>query len=126
MRTATVFERVTRTFGSSILDSYVPNVSDTDRLKTQRNVASKVLTMLCSSSSLIFCFSACFVSAVPVAQQGAISADYDAIVVGGGPAGLAALSSLARVRRRALLIDSAEYRNGPTRHMHDVAGFDGS
>ncbi|KAF4973155.1 hypothetical protein FSARC_499 [Fusarium sarcochroum] len=51
--------------------------------------------------------------------------NYDAIVIGGGPAGLSALSALARVRRNALLIDSGEYRNGPTRHMHDVLGFDG-
>lgn len=51
--------------------------------------------------------------------------DYDAIIVGGGPAGLAALSGLARVRRNVLLIDSGEYRNAPTRHMHDVLGFDG-
>lgn len=51
--------------------------------------------------------------------------DYEAIVVGGGPAGLSALSGLARVRRNVLLIDSGEYRNQPTRHMHDVIGFDG-
>lgn len=51
--------------------------------------------------------------------------DYDAIVVGGGPAGLSALSGLARVRRNVLLIDSGEYRNGPTTHMHDVIGWDG-
>ncbi|KAI0156772.1 putative thioredoxin reductase [Xylariaceae sp. FL1272] len=50
---------------------------------------------------------------------------YDAIVVGGGPSGLSALSGLARVRRNVLLIDSGEYRNGPTRHMHDVIGSDG-
>lgn len=50
---------------------------------------------------------------------------YDAIIVGGGPAGLSALSGLARVRRRVLLIDSGEYRNQPTRHMHDVLGYDG-
>lgn len=53
------------------------------------------------------------------------SETYDAIIVGGGPSGLAALSGLARVRRNVLLIDSGEYRNGPTRHMHDVLGFDG-
>lgn len=51
--------------------------------------------------------------------------EFDAIIVGGGPAGLSALSGLARVRRNVLLIDSGEYRNAPTRHMHDVLGFDG-
>ncbi|KAI1081357.1 FAD/NAD(P)-binding domain-containing protein [Whalleya microplaca] len=50
---------------------------------------------------------------------------YDAIIVGGGPSGLSALMGLGRVRRNVLLIDSGEYRNGPTRHMHDVLGFDG-
>ena len=50
---------------------------------------------------------------------------YAAIIVGGGPAGLAAGSGLARVRRNVLLIDSGEYRNNPTRHMHDVLGYDG-
>jgi len=53
------------------------------------------------------------------------STDFDAVIVGGGPAGLAALSGLARVRRNVLLIDSGVYRNAPTRHMHDVLGFDG-
>ena len=52
-------------------------------------------------------------------------AQYDAIIVGGGPARLAALSGLARVRRNVLLIDSGVYRNAPTRHMHDVLGYDG-
>ncbi|EJP63483.1 sulphydryl oxidase [Beauveria bassiana ARSEF 2860] len=51
--------------------------------------------------------------------------DYDAIIVGGGPSGLAALSGLARVRRNVLLVDSGEYRNAATRHMHDVPGNDG-
>ncbi|KAH8882424.1 sulphydryl oxidase [Thozetella sp. PMI_491] len=50
---------------------------------------------------------------------------YDAIIIGGGPAGLSALSGLARVRRNVLLIDSGVYRNDPTRRMHDVLGFDG-
>ncbi|ESU13828.1 hypothetical protein FGSG_07556 [Fusarium graminearum PH-1] len=50
--------------------------------------------------------------------------DYDAVVIGGGPAGLSALSGLARVRRNVLLLDNGLYRNGPTRHMHDVIGFD--
>lgn len=55
----------------------------------------------------------------------AVQAQWDTVVVGGGPAGLAAASGLARVRRHVLLIDSGEYRNNPTRRIHDVLGFDG-
>lgn len=51
--------------------------------------------------------------------------DYDVIIVGGGPAGLSALSSLSRVRRTALMIDSGKYRNLLTRRVHDVIGNDG-
>ncbi|KAI8948450.1 sulphydryl oxidase [Xylaria longipes] len=72
------------------------------------------------------------ISALPTApvslEKNAVtysSTIYDAIVVGGGPAGLSAVSGLARVRRNVLLIDSGEYRNDPTRHMHDVIGTDG-
>ena len=62
------------------------------------------------------------VGATPIKRDNPI---YDAVIIGGGPSGLSALSGLARVRRNVLLIDSGEYRNGPTRHMHDVIGFDG-
>jgi hypothetical protein len=51
--------------------------------------------------------------------------DYDVAIVGGGPAGLAASMSLARVARTSILYDSQEYRNGQTRYMHDVLGQDG-
>lgn len=51
--------------------------------------------------------------------------DHDIVIVGGGPAGLSTLSALGRVRRNAVMYDSGEYRNGPTRHMHDVIGNDG-
>lgn len=51
--------------------------------------------------------------------------DYDVVIVGGGPAGLAASMSLARVARTTLLYDSQEYRNEQTRYMHDVLGQDG-
>ncbi|GAO17350.1 uncharacterized protein UV8b_00220 [Ustilaginoidea virens] len=63
--------------------------------------------------------------AAPAPAQNTPQTDYDAIIVGGGPAGLSALSGLARVRRKVLLIDSGVYRNAETRYMHDVLGFDG-
>ncbi|KDB21033.1 hypothetical protein H109_07017 [Trichophyton interdigitale MR816] len=51
---------------------------------------------------------------------------YDVIVVGGGPSGLSALSSLGRVRRHVLLFDEGIYRNGLTRHIHDMITNDGT
>ncbi|KAL2811307.1 hypothetical protein BJX63DRAFT_276738 [Aspergillus granulosus] len=62
---------------------------------------------------------------------GALSAtipetDFDVIVVGGGPAGLSAISAFSRVRRTCALFDSHQYRNDPTREMHDVIGNDGT
>jgi hypothetical protein len=64
-------------------------------------------------------------AAIPKTIDGVIQTDYDAIIVGGGPSGLSALSGLARVRRKVLLIDSGKYRNEQTRHLHDLIGFDG-
>ncbi len=43
---------------------------------------------------------------------------YDAIVVGGGPAGLTAATWLARYRRRVLVLDSGDYRNQQVERTH--------
>jgi len=51
---------------------------------------------------------------------------YDAVVVGGGPAGLQACLTLARVHRRVLMVDSGSYRNDPAGHMHNVVAHDGT
>jgi thioredoxin reductase len=49
---------------------------------------------------------------------------WDVIVVGGGSAGLSAALMLGRARRRVLVIDSGEPRNGMAEHMHGVLGHD--
>ncbi|WP_243060494.1 NAD(P)/FAD-dependent oxidoreductase [Nocardioides sp. SR21] len=51
---------------------------------------------------------------------------YDVVVIGGGPAGLQATLTLARVHRRVLMLDSGHYRNDPARHMHNVVTHDGT
>lgn len=51
--------------------------------------------------------------------------DFDAIVVGGSFAGLAAAMQLARARRRVALIDAAEPRNRFSHASHGFLGQDG-
>jgi len=50
---------------------------------------------------------------------------YDAVVVGGGPAGLQAALTLGRMHRDVLVLDSGEYRNEPAGHMHNFVTHDG-
>ena len=50
---------------------------------------------------------------------------YDALVIGGGPAGLQAALTLGRMHRSTLLLDSGSYRNAPVDHMHNVVTNDG-
>jgi thioredoxin reductase len=54
-----------------------------------------------------------------------VSADYDVVVVGGGPAGLAASLCLGRARRRVLVVDAGAPRNDPAEHMHNYLGREG-
>lgn len=86
-----------------------------------------ILTMRSFRSAAISLLSLVIASqASPLPEASGIAVtDYDVVIVGGGPAGLSALSGLSRVRRTSILIDSGEYRNGLTRHMHDVIGNDG-
>ena len=51
--------------------------------------------------------------------------EYDVAVVGGGPAGLSAALSLVRARRRVIVFDAGDPRNGVAAHMHGVLGHDG-
>jgi thioredoxin reductase len=50
---------------------------------------------------------------------------WDAVIVGGGPAGLSAALLLGRARRRVLLCDSGAYRNAPSHAMHGFLSRDG-
>lgn len=50
---------------------------------------------------------------------------YDAVIVGGGPAGLSAALMLGRCRRRVLICDSGKYRNYATHAVHGFLSRDG-
>lgn len=67
-----------------------------------------------------------FLSLLNIGLTGKVpDVEYDVIVIGGGPGGLSATSALSRVARKVIMFDDERYRNGPTRHMHDVIGNDG-
>ncbi len=50
--------------------------------------------------------------------------EVDAVVVGGGPSGLAAASWLARYRRSVVVLDSRDYRNKQVEQSHGYLGRD--
>ena len=51
---------------------------------------------------------------------------FDALIVGGGPAGLAAALALGRARRRVLLADAGPRRNAAATHVHNFLTRDGT
>ncbi|KAI0456047.1 hypothetical protein F5B21DRAFT_169597 [Xylaria acuta] len=48
----------------------------------------------------------------------------DVLIIGGGPAGLAVATGLARQLYSAVVFDSGVYRNALTKHMHNVPTWD--
>lgn len=50
--------------------------------------------------------------------------EWDAVVIGGGPAGLSAALWLGRYRQRTLVLDSGEYRNLQVEAAHGYLGWD--
>lgn len=55
-----------------------------------------------------------------------MSEQWDAIVIGAGPAGLSAALMLGRARRRTLVIDAGSPRNRFAAHLHGVLGNEGT
>jgi thioredoxin reductase (NADPH) len=51
------------------------------------------------------------------------AADFDCLIIGGGPAGLTAAIYLARYRRRIALFDSGESRAAWIPESHNYPGF---
>ncbi|KAB1643478.1 FAD-dependent oxidoreductase [Gulosibacter chungangensis] len=51
---------------------------------------------------------------------------WDAIIIGGGFAGLSAAQTLGRSRRRTLVLDSGRPRNRFSEHAHNILGLDGT
>ncbi|AOS63616.1 thioredoxin reductase [Actinoalloteichus hymeniacidonis] len=51
---------------------------------------------------------------------------YDVVVIGGGAAGLAGASTLARARRSVLVVDAGEPRNAPAAGVHNYLGREGT
>ena len=63
---------------------------------------------------------------MPRSEHDEDSVLWDAIVIGGGAAGLSAALTMGRSRRRVLLVDAGEPRNRFAAHMHGVLGDDGT
>lgn len=54
-----------------------------------------------------------------------IAADYEALIIGGGPAGLAAAMAFGRLGRKVLLCDDHQPRNQASMHLNNFPGHDG-
>jgi gliotoxin/aspirochlorine biosynthesis thioredoxin reductase len=61
----------------------------------------------------------CFLSNLVI-----MAAEYDIIIIGGGPAGLSAAASIVRQDHETILFDSSSYRNSEAKHMHTVPSWD--
>ncbi|MGV3527006.1 MAG: NAD(P)/FAD-dependent oxidoreductase [Candidatus Sericytochromatia bacterium] len=54
-----------------------------------------------------------------------LDTDYEVLIVGGGPAGLAAALTCGRLGRKVLLCDDGQPRNQPSEHINNFPGHDG-
>ncbi|MFG1810468.1 NAD(P)/FAD-dependent oxidoreductase [Streptomyces sp. NPDC049040] len=62
----------------------------------------------------------------PAAPPAGAEAHYEAVVVGGGAAGLAGASTLARARRSVLVVDAGRPRNAPAAGVHTYLAREGT
>lgn len=53
-----------------------------------------------------------------------MSSSADVLIIGAGPAGLAAALTLARQQQTSIIFDAGTYRNDPADFMHLLPGFD--
>ncbi|MGO4104988.1 NAD(P)/FAD-dependent oxidoreductase [Leifsonia sp. YAF41] len=58
-------------------------------------------------------------------KTGEAMGQYDAVIIGGGAAGLSAAVALGRARRRVMVIDAGEPRNAPAAGVHNLLTRDG-
>lgn len=68
---------------------------------------------------------AVWVAMRPQDQEPKNTTDCDVVVIGAGPAGLAAAIALARSRRSVVVIDAGQPRNAPASAAHNVLGNEG-
>jgi thioredoxin reductase len=61
-----------------------------------------------------------------MSESGALSPEYDAVIIGGGAAGLSAALTLGRSRRRTLVLDTGQPRNAASPAAHGVFSRDGT
>lgn len=94
-----------------------------------------MLFNLCTIACLLFAPNVSFVDShhlplcppsTPVDIMGSTVASplMDVLIIGGGPAGLAVATGLARQLYTAVVFDSGVYRNALTKHMHNVPTWD--
>lgn len=57
--------------------------------------------------------------------MGQESTAYDVVIVGGGAAGLGGALTLARARRRVVVVDAGQPRNAPAEGVHGLLGHEG-
>ncbi|KAL5395725.1 hypothetical protein PMIN06_007949 [Paraphaeosphaeria minitans] len=80
------------------------------------------LLLLCPHCSITTTFTSTHNSSDNMAAPQKV---YDAIIIGGGPAGLSATLGLSRICRSSILFDSGEYRNQGSTAIHTYLTRDG-